>query len=97
MPLPLLIPAILVATTVASLATPFLFPSPQDKANIELNNKLKEGNFTITKTQPKIKTPDFTSKIETTVDEIKTHITKPENSLMIMVIILAIIGVLIFR
>lgn len=93
MPLPLLIPAVLAVSTIASLATPFFFPTEQDKATIELNKKLSEGNFTITKTQSEIKVPNFSDSISETFDTVKQQLGKPENSIFI---ILAIVAIIIF-
>ncbi|HSA76440.1 MAG TPA: hypothetical protein VLE02_02735 [Nitrosarchaeum sp.] len=93
MPLPLAIPVILSATTIASLASPFFLPkTEQEKATIELNNKLSEGNFTIVKTQPEIKTPDFKSKIKSQVSEVKQIFSENKE---IGFVILAIIAVVI--
>lgn len=97
MPIPLLVPAIIGISTVASLATPFFFPSEQDKATIELNKKLTEGNFSIVKNQPEIKVPDFSSKLSQVVDDFKEQITLPQNSIFIILTILAIIGLVLLR
>ena len=97
MPLPLLIPAIIAVSTIASLATPFFFPTEQDKANIELNKKLTEGNFTIVKTQPEIKVPDFSSKLSQSVSDFTEQLSQPKNSIFIILIIIAVIGLVLLR
>lgn len=95
MPIPLLIPAIIGISTIAGLATPFFFPTEQDKATIELNKTLSEGNFTITKTQPEIKVPSFGSKIQIKVDEFKQTLSaRPELGYGIIAVLLVILLVL---
>lgn len=96
MVLPLVVPAIVAASTAAGLATPFFFPTPQDKATIELNNRLKQGNFTIVKTEKEIKEPNFEAPdVEEITDNIKAGLEVPKNQFIligiaILVIILAV-------
>lgn len=94
----LLIPAIIGASTIAGLATPFLFPTEADKATIELNKKLKSGNFVLVKKNKKTKVPDFSSGITKIVDDVKDRVeNNPQLSFALIVIVLAVIGVLILR
>jgi len=97
MVLPLLVPAIIGASTIASLATPFFFPTPQEKATIELNNQLKEGNFTIIKKESEIKVPSFGDKLSQGVDTVKKQLDNPKNSIFIIIAIVLIIGVVLLR
>lgn len=48
----------IVGTTAASLAIPYLFPTEADKATIELNKKLGAGQATL----PNSTKPDMTKK-----------------------------------
>jgi hypothetical protein len=95
MVLPLLIPAVIGVSTIAGLATPFLFPTPADKATVELNNKLKQGNFTIIKREDEVKTPDFESGASELVSNFSNALTEPKNQFILGgVIILILILVL---
>lgn len=101
MVLPLAIPAILVGTTIASIASPFFLPQTEaQKAEIELNNKLKQGNFSIIKNPEPIKTvqPDsFGEKIKQQVDDIKTKFAENKNLGYIALVIIAVIIIMVIK
>jgi len=100
LPFPLLVPAIIGASTIVGLASPFFLPkTEQEKATIELNEKLTEGNFTIVKNQKDIKVPSFTSNLTNQINEIKeTYLDNPKyQSLIIIAVIAFIVMFLVLR
>jgi len=85
MVLPLIV---LGVSTVVALAVPFFFPTPAEKATVELNNKLKTGSFL---TRDGSKPQTGASRVSSAI----TQITDNKQIILLLAIVLIFIVVVI--